>query len=85
MSLSMREDQCKKEKAEGNVDGSYHEKVDLVVFGEVSQEKRRKYNPMGLKQEDFNKLGKLTHNILCKSAKKKKDFERLSSSPKKQC
>lgn len=52
------------------MDGSYHEKVDLMVLGEASQEKRRKTNPMGFRQADFNKLGKLTRNILWETAKK---------------
>ena len=72
MSLSTREEQCKKGKVEGNVDGSYHEKVDFMVLGEASQEEGRKTNPVGFRQTDFNKLGKLTHNILWETAKKKR-------------
>lgn len=51
------------------MDGSYHEKVDsMVEEGRV----RRKTDPMGFRQDYVNKLGKLTHNILRETAKKRR-------------
>lgn len=35
----MREDQPKNGNLEGNVDGSYHEKVDFLILGEAKQKK----------------------------------------------
>lgn len=55
---------------------SYHE-VDFMVLGEASQQKRRKINPMGFREADFNKLGKRTHNILWETANKKKTYRQL--------
>lgn len=44
----MREDQPKNGKLEGNVDGSYHEKVDFLILDE--RQSRRKTNPNGLQK-----------------------------------
>jgi len=54
-----------------------------MVLGEAGQEKRRKTNPMGLRQADFDKLGKLTHRILWENAKKKRTSRGLVVSERK--
>lgn len=62
MSLSRREEKCRKGKVEGGRQCGWElpQKVGFMVPGEAGQEKRR--NPtqwVSDRQTDFNKLGKL--------------------------
>lgn len=71
---AMREDQPKNGKLEGNVDGSYHEKVDFLILGEAKQKKDQSQKVF--RKADFLFIhGELTHNILWETTKKKKDLE----------
>lgn len=72
LSLSTREEQCRKEKVEGGKQCGWELpwKVDFMVPGE-----EKKPNPMSFRQTSLSS----------RNCHEKESLERLSSSPKKQC